>query len=650
MLPAVRTWLLAACALVLGACGADPYPDQPDDGTLYVALIDEMKGFDPTQADEEISNTCVYNVYDQLYEYHNLKRPFQLVPSLAAAMPEVSADEKTWTIRLKPGIRYHDNPCFTATGGRGRELVASDVVFCIQRLMDAHVDSPGAWVLEGRIEGLDAFREASGAEGALGRADRAAYPPEDGYPAVAGLAAPDPHTLVIRLTQPYPELTWVLAMSYLSVYPPEAVAFHGARFRENPVSTGPYLLQEYDRARRMVLVRNPGYRDDRYPTEGNPGDEALGRLAHAGRPLPLNDRVVATVIKEDTPLWLYFLSGHLDRAGIPKDNFDAAVDPLTEALKGTPAAHGVRLERDPRIEVIYDCFNFDDPVVGRAAGERGRALRRAMSLATDEEWARVNLYNRRVSRVEGPVLREFPEHDPAFVNPWKRQPGETYEQALGRARQVLADAGMPGGEGVPAIDVDVSDSSTDEQFFVAFQTDMRRIGLTVRPYKASWQEMIRRQRESKFQMTGLAWGADYPEAQNFLQLFYGPNRSPGSNSSNYENAAYDDLYRQALALKPGPERTALYRQMERMVVDDAVWIFRYRREQWTLLQPWLSGYRYNDISLRSYKYSHVDTARRRELRAAWNPPRLAPGLIALAAAALLVLATLAAARRQVKGW
>jgi oligopeptide transport system substrate-binding protein len=646
--PALALLVLLGLASLLAGCGADPYAGLPDENTLRVVLINEMKGFDPTQCDEEISNVCVYNFYDQLYEYHNLKRPFELVPCLAASMPEVSEDELTVTVRLKKGVRYHDDPCFVATGGKGREMVASDAVFCFKRMMDARVHSPGTWLIEGCIVGLDDFMAAS--EKARGREDPGVYRPEDGYPEVEGLAAPDPHTFVIRLTKPYRELTWVLAMAYFSIYPPEAVQHYGKAFREHPVSTGPYLLESYSRAQRMVLVRNPAYREDLYPADGSPGDEEKGRLALAGRRLPLNDRVVATVIKEDTPMWLYFTAGHLDRAGIPKDNFDTAVDPVTEQLKGLLAEHQVRLERDPRIEVIYDCFNFDDPVIGAKAGAKGRALRRAMSLGMDEEWARINLYNRRVSRVEGPVLREFPEHDPTFKNPWKRRPDESMEQARERARKILASAGMGGGKGVPEIAVDVTDSATDEQFFVSFQTDMKAIGITVRAYKASWQEQIRRQRESKFQMVGLAWGADYPEAQNFLQLFYGPNRSPGSNSSNYANPEYDALYEKAVALRPGPERTELYRKLERIVVDDAVWIFRYRREQWSLLQPWLQGFRYNDISLKSYKYSAVDSAKRRAMTAGWNPVRWLPSVIAAGVVALLVGLTLLAARRQVKGW
>jgi ABC-type transport system substrate-binding protein len=531
-------------------------------------------------------------------------------------------------------------------------MVASDVVFCIKRLMDPNVHSPGTWIIEGRVVGLDEFAAACAAAAATtGRPDPGEYKVEDGYPEVAGLRTPDPYTLEIGLKAPYAELVWVLAMAYMSVYPPEAVAHYRRAFREHPVSTGPYLLQTYDRAQRAVFVRNPGYWDDRYPSEGAPGDREKGRLEHAGKRLPLNERVIATVIKEDAPTWLYFCAGHLDRAGIPKDNFAAAIDPVTQQPRGLLAEHQVRLDRDLRVEMIYDCFNFDDPVVGAAAGEKGRALRRAMSLAMDQEWAREHLYNNRVTRIDGPLIPEFKEdHDPTFVNPWKRRKDETMEQARERARKVLADAGIAGGQGVGTLTVDVTDSSTDEQFFIAFQSDMKQVGLSLQAYKASWQEQIRRQRESKFQMVGLAWGADYPAAQNFLQLFYGPNRSPGPNSSNYQNPAYDALYEKSLTLPPGPERTAAYREMERIVVDDAVWIWRYRREQWTLMQPWTSGYRYNDISLKSWKYTHVDGARRRALVEAWNPVRWTPGLIAIGVLAALVGLTVLAGRRQMKGW
>jgi ABC-type transport system substrate-binding protein len=645
--------LLVACALVLAGCGASPYASQPEEGTLHERLVAEMKGFDPTQVDEEISHACVINVYDQLYEHHNLKRPYELQPCLAAAMPEISADGLTYTIRLKKGVKYADDPCFP--GGKGRELVASDCVFCWKRLMDGHVNSPGTWLIEGRVVGLDDFHEAS--LKAEKRLDRGAYGKdrdEHGapfeYPEVAGLAAPDSHTFVITLTKPSLELVWILAMPYFSVYPPEAIARYGRAFPEHPVSSGPYLVEEYDRAQRMVLVRNPNYREDYYPTEGAPGDATNGMLANAGKRLPLNDRVVVTVFKEPTPAWLYFESGYLDRIVLPKDNFDAAVDVATWQLRPRLKARGVVWDRDPKQEIIYDDFNFKDPIVGAGAGYRGRALRRAMSLGVDREWTARNLYNNRVSRVDGPIIRAYPEFDPSFVNPWVRGKDETMEQARERARTILADAGMPGGRGVPAIYVDVGDGSLEDQLFVAFKEDMARIGLNVQPYKVTWQEQMRRRREASFTMTGQAWGADYPAAQNFLSLFYGPNKAPGNNSSNYENPEYDALFAKAELLPPGPERTELYRKMQRIVVDDCVWIFRYAREQWTLRHSWLEGYRYNDIVLKSFKYCRIKTPERPQRIAAWNPVRWTPSLIALGVVVALVAATLVAARRQVKGW
>jgi oligopeptide transport system substrate-binding protein len=634
--------VLGLAGALLQGCGGDPYPGQPQEGTLRVPLIAEMKGFDPTQVDEEISHTCVVNVYDQLYEYHYLKRPFELVPCLASALPEVSADRLTLTIRMKPGITFHDDPCFE--GGKGREVTSHDAAFCLKRLMDGKVHSPSTWLIEGKIVGLDAFHEETLAKGAPENPYRSRYPD------VEGLSTPDPHTLVIRLTEPYEELVWVLAMPAFSIYPPEAIARYGRRFNEHPVSTGPYLLESYSRAQRMVLVKRPGYRDERYPSEGAPGDAERGRLDLAGQRLPLNDRVIATVFRETQPMWLYFESGFLDRTGIPKDNFEGAVDTATGALKGLFADRNVLLEKDPRIEIIYDLFNFDDPVVGAKAGEKGRALRRAMSLTNDQEWARTHLYNNRVERVDGPLLEEFPEFDPTFVNPWKRGKDETMEQARERARKILADAGMPGGQGVPDLHQDVGDSSLDDQHFVAFQDDLKAIGLKLKPNKVTWQEQILRQREAKFQMGGLSWGADYPAAQNFLQLFYGPFRSPNSNSSNYANPEFDDLYKRSLAMPPGAERTAAYRRMQQIVVDDCVWIFRYRRTQWGLSHAWLKGYRYNDLSTRYFKYCQVKAEDRVEKGALWNPVRVGPALIGLAVVAALVGLTMLAGRRRVRGW
>jgi len=594
--------LVCTCAFLLPACEekVPPGPERP--GELRVAVWGEIKGLDPTQADEESSATCVVNVYDQLFEHHPWNRPYELRPCLAASLPEISPDGLMVTLRLKPGVRFQDDVCFK--GGLGREVVAADVAFCLLRLMDAHVRSPWTWLLEGRVRGLDAFRRAS--EGKRADPHRTDYGWQAGYPEVPGLTVADARTLVIGLTEPFPELGWLLAMPALSIYPPEAVGRYGVAFREHAVTTGPYRVESFA-PERMVLVKCAGYREDLCPDIAGAGDLGPGAESLPGQRLPLNDRVVVEALREDGALWSRFLAGGLDRSSVPKAFLQEAVDPATGDLAPALTRRGVRLERQPRLEIIYDVFNFNDPVVGAKAGEKGRALRRAMSLAVDRQWATEHLYNGRVVLVQGPLLAEFPEHDPGFHNPWQRGADETMGQARQRARQVLADAGMPEGAGVPEIEVDVVATSVDEEFFKAFQADMRTIGLRLRAYPSTWQEQIKRQRESSYQVVGLSWGADYPAAQNFLQLFFGPNRAPGVNSANYANPEVDVLYRQSAHLPEGPERTALFRRIERLVVEDCPWIFRYRRVQWTLLQPWLTGSRYNDLVPKTFKTCRVGT-------------------------------------------
>lgn len=641
--------LARAATVVVGAglaaaCGTDPYPGQPDVGTHRVALVSEMNGFDPARASEEVRTICVLNVYDALYEYHPTKRPYELKPCLADGMPEVSADGVTWTVRLKAGVRYVDDPCFP--GGTGREVRASDVVFDVLRLMDAHTVSPGSWVLDGRLEGLAEFVAAS--EQAPKDPRRAAYGAPL-YPGVAGVTAPDAHTVVFRLTEPYPQFGWVLAMGYLSVYPPEAVAHYGEEFLNHAVGTGPFRIASYEPARQLVLVRNPTYREETFPEPGDPADQATGVAAEAGRRLPQCDRVIATVVKEDQPRWLWFEAGHLDRAGIPKDAFGAAVDPATGELLPRLADRGVRLWKEPWIEILFDVFNLKDPVVG--GGEKGLALRRAISLATDYAWASKHLYNGRTDDMQGAIPRECVEYDPTYRNPWKPAPGESRADALARARAELARGGWRSPADVPPLTMEVLDSATDDDHFAAWQRDLADLGLRLRPNKTNWQGQDQRIQKGQFQVAGYAWSADYPEAQNFLQLLYGPNHPPGPNASSFSDPECDRLYQEALPLPPSPERTSLYRRMQARALDQAPWVVRYRRVGYLVTQPWLHGFKPMDISQKLFKYARVDADRRRALVGTWNAPRLGPPLAALGVAVLLAGAAVAASRRgNRRGW
>jgi len=629
--------LLLLVAIAATGCGAERYPAEPP-ATAHLYLNEDITGLDPVFAQDEISGACCLQIFDAPYEYEYLVRPYQLKPCLAEALPEVSEDGLVHRFRIRPGVLFHDDPCFP--DGKGREVTADDVVFSLKRLMDARLTSPGSWVLEGYVVGLDEFREASRSK-PRNRAE---------YEAVEGLRAFDRYGVEIRLTRPYPQLHWVLAMVYASVYPHEAIQEYGDEFLNHPVGTGPYRVSSFRRTQRLVLDRNPAYREDTYPTKGTEEDRRLGRLDDAGKRIPFCDRLVFTVYKETQPMWLDFLLGYLDRGGIPKDQFDSAVDPATGEIRADLAARGVQLEKTPAVEIIYDAFNQLDPVLGASNGATGLALRRAMSLAFDEEWARKKLYNDRVESIQGLLVPEFPEFDPEFVNPWKRGADESYEQALARARKLLADAGHPGGQGIPPIYAEVTDTTTDDQFHAAFKRDMARIGLDIRGNRVTFGQMLDRVDKGQAQLWGLAWGADYPDAQNFFQLFYGPNKAPGPNGSNYQNPEFDRLYEESLSLFPGERRTEIYRRMQRILVEDCAWIFKYRRIDFDLMQPWLHNYKRNTISSKYGKYLRVESALRDREVARINEPVLWPVWVFVVIVVGLYTWTRVAARRRVRGW
>ncbi len=588
--------LLPLCCVVQTA-GAEP--EKREGGTLQVAVPNKIQSLDPTQAEDEPSKLLVWNLFDQLYEYHYLKRPYELVPCLAAALPAVSDDQLTYTIRLKKGVRYVDDACFP--GGKGRTLNASDVVFCFKRLMDARVKSPGTWVLKGRIAGLDAFAESS--------KTWKPKPDETTYPDVEGIVAVDAHTVRIKLVRPYAQIRWLLASQYLSIYPPEAVAAYGDKLGEHAVSTGPYVVSAYEPATSVLLKRNPNYREDRYPSEGKAGDDEAGFLADESRLLPLHSMVVVKVFA-GKPLseWLYFREGQIDVTMLPAgEAFDAAIDRSTMDLVPDLKKVGMRLNKEPRLEIWYDAFNMEDPILGHPNGEKGKAIRRAISLVTDDDWTMNTLYRGQMIPQHGPILREFQEYDEYFMNDAKRQPGDTRQRMIREARKELERAGYPDGKGLPVFKKDVTEYG--QSIFERFQKDAAQIGIKFEGNPIKWGDYKTRLANKEAQMWSISWTADYPDAQNFLQLFYGPN-SPDPNASNYDNPAFNELYEKAMQLPPGEERTDLYREMAEIVAEDCPWIFRYRRVRYGVTQHWLQNYRFNAMGERFFKYCRVDTAAR----------------------------------------
>ena len=546
----LAAWAAVGLALLLAllpcGCGRAPGAGVRSD-TIY-SVTSRFRGYDPAFAGDQATIRAVGKVYEGLYEYDYWTRPYRTLPLLADGMPEISADGLVWRIRLREGIYFSDDPCFP--DGLGREVTAEDVVYSFKRIADAKVGSNGFWVFRGKIVGLDEFFAASAA----------AEGPVDYSRPVAGLRAVSRYELEIRLTEPYAQLMWVLAMPYGSVVAREAVETYGAEFVNHPVGTGPYVLESARQNYRYAYARNPAWarhgRADCIAADAPTPD--------AGRLLPLTDRVVDLVIDDPSTMWLMFLSGEIDRCGVARAQWESVVRP-DGSLDPDLAARGIRIEHAPRMSTSYYAFNMDDPVVGA-----NLALRQAIACAFDGEKWRTFLQGR--IALAGSVI-------PPGVGGHDESGPAAYPFDLARARALMAAAGYPNGID-PAtgrrlqLTLEIGNATDEESRQAAelMASMLAEIGIVLRLSYNNWPTFLQKLDHRQAQIFGLQWLGDYPDAQNFLQLFHSANVSPGPNHCNYVSADVDALYARVMAAAPGPERDALCGECARRIMDDAPWV------------------------------------------------------------------------------
>ena len=549
---AVLLLLVCACRPDGGRLG------QAETQTFY-GTSTRVRSLDPVMAGDVSTILAVSRVYEGLYQYDYTSRPYRLIPKLAAGMPDVSADGLVYTIRLRDDVFFQDDPCFTQTEGRGRNLVAADLLYSILRIADVKTGSGGYWAFRGKIAGLDAFREHSSVAETTDYRQR-----------VEGLQALDERTLQIRLLAPYPQLLWILAMPYAYAVAPEAVAYYGEGFNTHPVGTGPYRLTSWIRNYRLEYERNTAWR---------PAPNIREQVVN--RP----ERLVYYVMDDSSTRWLAFLNGQLDLyTDIARDNWDVI---FTEDMKINPILlnAGIQEHSISGLNVYYIGFNMDDPIVGA-----NKKLRQALTCAfNSEDW--IGFYRGRIMRANGPIPPGVAGHVAESVYPFD----------LKRAAELLAEAGYPNGQDpatgkrlVLTLELGATDSEMREstELLVDF---MDRLGVVIQPSYNNKPAFFEKVEKRQAQMFRLSWFADYPDGQNFLQLFYGPNDSPGPNRANYHNDQFDELYRQASLRQDSPERTDLYKKMSRIVMEDCPWLFMHYPMDYSLSRHRLQNYHPHDF-------------------------------------------------------
>lgn len=577
--------VLGVAALLFSSCTKKEVTNEK---VLNIAVPQKVKGMDPIFANDRYSSNEISRVYEGLLEYHYLKRPYKLIPNLAAELPKVSEDGFTYTFKIRPGVLFQDDKAFKE--GKGRELVAEDFVYSIKRLADPKLQSTGWWVLKNKLAGLDAWRTKQSS------ASKVDYTEE-----VEGIKALDKYTLQFKLAKPFPQFLYALAMPFTFVVAKEVVDYYGPQFLNHPVGTGPFVLPEFRQTLKITYTKNPTFRKKTFPTEAS--EEFQELLKDAGKPLPLVSKVVVNIIEESQPRWLNFQKGKVDFVDVPKDNFDSAITP-DRNLSGSLSEKGINLMISPSLDVTYVAFNHDNKIF------QSVKLRRAMMLAYDVEQSNKLFYNNTALPAQSVIPPGISGYIKGYKSPYRLM---NRTQAVEQAKKLMVEAGYPNGEGLSEFTYDTASGTVSRQMGEYFSKQMAQIGIKIKVVSNPWPQLQDKITKRTVELFGIAWGADYPDAENFLQLLYGPNKAPGANGSGYDNPEFNRLFKVSSVMQDSPERTALYEKMYRMAAEEVPWIYGVHRQTFTIKQGWMKNFVATDFEAGRAQYLDVDLNKKKEL-------------------------------------
>ncbi|TSA15568.1 MAG: hypothetical protein D4R74_06205 [Betaproteobacteria bacterium] len=594
MTPRVSIALAGLCLCAAGFAG--PVAAAPLK-VLRLAALQGENSFDPVRESEEASLQYCENIFDSMLTYDYLARPAKLVPNTLSALPEVSADGSVYTFNIKPGIYFAPDAAFN---GRRRELVAADYAFSLKRLLDPKLRSPWQFLLAGKIVGAEPIVAAASASGRF-----------DYDAPMAGLQAIDRYTLRIRLAAPDFKLPYILATAATGALAREVVERYGSDVGAHPVGTGPYLLREWIRSSRVVLEANPGYREVRFDAEpeDTPWDAAVMK-ALDGRRIPLNDRIEVNVIEEGQPRWLAFLNREIDVIEILPEEFANVAAP-NGRIAPNLATQGIRLFREAKPDVWFTFFNMEDPVVGGYTPEK-IALRRAIALSINTQADIAIVRNNQAVQAQSVIPPGIAGYDANFRNPF----GE-YNPARSKALLDLfgyLDRDGDGYRELPdgrplVIEYASPPTLASRRMDELIQRSLEEIGIRMTLKKEKVPELRKLGKQGKLQMRTDGWQADYPDAENFFQLLYGPNAGQ-ANYSRFNLAQFNKMYEQTAAMPDSAERNLLYRQMSNLVLVYGPWRLAVHRLQNHLLHPWVAGYKKHPFVMTAWRYLDVDVAQR----------------------------------------
>lgn len=576
--------------LAITHCTPKVDPDSKEK-ILRISTGDDPKGADPAQMSDTVSAEFAGLIFDGLLQFSYLGPAGQVEPALAESLPVLQDNDKTLIFRIRKGVVFQDDPAFL--DGKGREVNAHDFAYSFKRIADPKLISPNWWMFDGMIVGLNEWREAL--KTATPEERQAIWDSK-----IEGINPSDSHTLTLKLTRSYPQIFQILSMTHAAVVAREVVSAYGEAIINHPVGTGPYRLKVWTRGSKIELVKNPTFRDVRYPSIGTNEERSAGLLEAAGKKLPFLDKINIHIFKEEQPRWLSFLSGKLDLTSIPKDNFVDTID-ASGNLKQEMIQKGFRLEKSLSLTTWWIEFNLKDAFLGK-----NPKVRKALGHVFDRARALELLYNNRGRLAASPITPIL-------------EGGEGYSQDpfnydLEKAKKLLEEAGFKDGKGIPELTFDLrGPGTTNRQLAELLLENFAKVGIKLKVVGNSFPEALSKLKEARFQVMLGGWAADYPDPENFLQLFYSDNAAPGPNSANFKNAEYDKLYETIRTQRPSPARVKSIQRMIAILHEEMPVVFFFHSMTYTIYRSWLRNYKPHEFLYGTQRYWDIDVETQKKL-------------------------------------
>ncbi|MEI6079407.1 MAG: ABC transporter substrate-binding protein [bacterium] len=580
--------ILLSSIILTSSCSKNK---QDEKNTINVYLAEVVPGVDPISISDRYSHAVARQAYEGLYEYHYLKYPFVISPVLAEGMPEVSKDGLLYTIRLKHGVLFTDDPCFKDNAGKGRELVAQDFIYSIKRGLASPLASTVFFysILSDIVVGADEYKKAAQNKKGFNFAKD-----------IPGMMALDKYTIQFKLKKTSTYFPGLLTRPNGFVVPKEAVEYYKDDFKYHPVGSGAFKIKEWEKDSKIVFVRDPNYKHGFYPTEGEPGDAEKGLLKDAGEALPFLDKINMYILVEEQPRWINFNKGLLDIVVPDKDSYYDAF-PTGGELARNLADRGIKVAKRQKLEIIYYSFNINDKIVGK-----NKYLRQAISMAYDGQKHNALFYNNQAFVANWILPPNVFGFDPSYKNPYR-------QYNLAKARELMKKAGYPDGKGLPPLNMLITDSIAAKQIGEFFSKSVSEIGVRINLQPRNFGLLLKEiTDERNFQIVALQWRADLPCAEDFLRIFYSKAFTPGPNDSHYQNAEYDRLFEKASEMKDGPEKLKMLNRMRDIAVEEAVLIPLVNPSIITLTQPYVENYKPHILVGDVFKYVKIDNKKRDE--------------------------------------